>query len=176
MGLFDGIITSNHKTLFNDAISALLANSALTIPCQLIFEDTQIEECPNCIFDSMTGRSTGIYKAGGPMPFTHGNCPYCFGVGTLATDNTLNTYMAVLWNYKEWIGWAGIPNNTLVPYGQAQTLTAISMLTDIKRAKEVIFATDLSAYVKHRFIRDGEPNPIGFGGSDFLTTMWKRIG
>jgi len=170
------IIIPAHKTLFNDMINALLADTALTIPCQLLFEDTQLEECPNCVFDSVSNRSSNVYKAGGPISFTHGNCPYCFGVGTLATDNTTTLYMAVLWNYKEWIGWNGIPDDTLLPYGQCQTLTKISTLTDIKRAKEVLFATDLSAYAKHRFIRVSEPNPIGFGGSDFITTIWKRIG
>ena len=175
MSSFTGIISSSFKTLFTNAIDSLLEDTALTVPCQLIFADSDIVECTNCYLDTMTGRSNGNYKTGGPIPFTQGTCPYCYGVGTLATDNTTNLNLIVIWNYKEWIGWNNIPDNTMVPFGYCQTLSKLSTLSDIKRAKEILLNTDLSIYVKHKFNRISEPNPIGLGGDNYIVTMWKRV-
>jgi hypothetical protein len=176
MGNFDGIITASFKQLFVDAIDALLENTALTVPCQLLFENTTFTECPNCILDVMSGRSSNIYKSGGPIAFTQGYCPYCNGVGRITTDNTINLNIIVIWNYKDWIGWAGVPDNTMTPFGQCQTLSKMSTISDIKNAKEIILDTDIESHVKHRFSRISEPNPIGLGADSYIVTMWKRIG
>ena len=124
----------------------------------------------------MSNRSSNIYKIGGPIPFTQGNCPYCYGLGVITTDHTVSLNLVVLWNYKDWIGWNGVPDHTNVPFGQAQTLSKLSTLSNIKSAKELIIDTDMSAYVKHRFERTSEPNPIGFGSDDYIVANWKRIG
>ena len=175
MSSFTGIISSSFKTLFTDAINALLEDDALTVPCQLVFVDSGRTECTNCYRDPMTGRSNGIYRPGGPISFSQGTCPYCFGLGMLITDNTTNLNLIVIWNYKEWIGWQGIPSDVMTPFGHCQTLSALSTLSDIKRAKEIILNTDLSTYTKHRFDRISEPNPIGLGSDAYIITTWKRI-
>jgi hypothetical protein len=175
MSLFTGIISSSFKTLFTDAIDALLEDDGLTVPCQLVFVDSDHTECINCYRDVMTGRSNGIYKIGGPISFVQGNCPYCHGLGVLVTDNTLNLSLIVVWNYKEFVGWNKIPDDTMLPFGYCQTMSKLDTLSDIKRAKEIILNTDLSAYVKHRFVRISEPNPIGLGNDAYVITTWKRI-
>lgn len=49
--------------------------------CTLIYPPSD-NECPNCILDLSTGRSSNIYKSGGPIPFTnHTLCPWCGGEG-----------------------------------------------------------------------------------------------
>jgi hypothetical protein len=176
MGVFDGIITASFKQLYIDAIDALLETTALTLPCQLIFTNTTFAECPNCLFDSMSQRSSNIYQTDGPIPFSQGICPYCHGVGTIATDNTTDLSLMVIWNYKDWIGWNGVPDDTMTPFGQMQTISKMSTLPDIKNAQEVIVDTDIINYVKHRFQRSSEPTPIGLGDSTYIATMWKRIG
>lgn len=177
MGTFTGIISAGMKTLFNDAIDALLETSALTVPCQLIFEDTQFSECPNCYFDVTSDRSANIYKAGGPIVFNQGICPYCGGIGKITEDNTININLAVLWNYKDWIGVNyKLLDNINIPFGYAQLLTKVENVTNIKRAKEIILNTSLSTYTKHRFIVIAEPNPLGFGNDSYITVMLKRIG
>lgn len=175
MSDFTGIINSTFKTLFNDAIDALLESTALTRPCQLIFGDASAIECPNCYFDVVSQRSNGIYKSGGSIPFYQGVCPYCFGVGKIYTDSTSTISMAVLWNYKDWVGWNGTNEGTKNPYGWVQTISKFSTITDIKRANKVIINTDISSSVKHVFERRSEPNPAGFGADDYLFTMWERI-
>lgn len=44
--LFNNLITSDFKQVFNNAISALLANTALTVPCKLVYENTKLQDCP----------------------------------------------------------------------------------------------------------------------------------
>lgn len=172
---FSGIITTAFKTLFTNAIDALLEDTALTVPCRLIFTNTTFEECPNCLYDTMSQRSSNIYQSGGPIEFTQGVCPYCHGIGRIASDNTKNLNLMVIWDYKQWIGWNGVPDNTTTAFGQCQTLSKLSTVTDIKNAQEMIVDTDISAYVKHRFQRTSEPNPINFGADSYFATMWKRI-
>jgi len=175
MGVFDGIISSQFKSLWVDAIDALLEDTALTLPCQLIFTNTTFEECPNCLYDAMSGRSANTYNGTGPISFTQGVCPYCHGLGTIATDNTLNLNLMVIWNYKDWIGWSGVPDQSMTPFGQCQTISKISTISDIKNAQEIILDTDITKYVKHRFQRTSEPNPVGLGADSYIATMWKRV-
>jgi len=174
--IFSGIINDQFKQIFQDAIDSLLENPALTVPCQLIFANTQFTECPNCLFDPMTQRSSNQYNGGGPISFTNGVCPYCRGVGLVATSNTKDLNLMVLWNYKDWIGWNGVPDQSMTPFGQCQTMSKISTISDLKNAQEVILDTDISQYVKHRFQRTSEPNPIGLGADSYVLVMWKRIG
>lgn len=172
---FSEIINDDLKSLYNDAIDSILESTALTRKCQLIFTDTGAELCSNCYFDSATQRSNGIYRTGGLIPFNQGICPVCFGVGKIYVDATSDVYMAVLWNYKDWVGWNGTSEGVKNPYGWVQTISKFSTITDIKRASKIIINTDIESYVKHVFERKSEPNPAGFGSDDYLFTMWSRI-
>ena len=91
--MFEGIITAEFKQLFKDAITALLEDTALTVPCQLIYGGTKWTDCPNCLFSPATNKSTGIYTVGGPVPFYTGVCPYCNGAGRLSEEDTENIYL-----------------------------------------------------------------------------------
>lgn len=42
--------------------------------------------CPNCIWDSSSQTSRGIYREGGPEPFTGPVCPVCESNGELRTE------------------------------------------------------------------------------------------
>jgi hypothetical protein len=177
---FSGIITTEFKNIFNNAIDSLLETTALTIPCRLVFDDTSFVVCDNCIFDTMTGRSSNIYQAdpAGPIPFEQGICPKCLGLGKIVTEPTTDISMIVVWNYKEWIGWGGgVTDEMKVPFGYVQTFSSlIDTITNIKRAKEILIDTNILPYVRHSFIRISEPNPVGFGSSRYVATMWKRVG
>lgn len=170
MGLFDGIINDQFLAIFEDAISSF------AIPCQLIFTNTQFTECPNCLFDGMSQRSSNQYNGSGPISFTNGVCPYCHGVGLVAPSKTKAIDLVILWNYKDWVGWNGVPDQSMTSFGQCQTMSKMATVADIKNAQEVILDTDISQYVKHRFQRISEPNPIGLGSDSYILTMWKRIG
>jgi hypothetical protein len=177
MGMFDGIINAGFHSVFNDAIDALLETTALTLPCQLIFDDTNTTVCPNCEYDSVGKTSAGIYKTGGPIAFTNGNCPYCHGIGLITVDENSIIYPLVVWNYKDWVGFAGqASNKILVPFGVAQTLTKQATITDIRRAKQIWLSTHLDNYTKHIFERTIEPFTIGLGQQGYCVCNWERVG
>ena len=171
---FLGIITSELKTLYNNAIDSLLADDGLTKPCQLIYGGTKNSLCPNCVYDPINRKSTNRYKAGGLYPFSSGQiCPHCNGIGLIGVESTETVYLAIIWDYKQWRKFGF---NILSPDGLVVTVCNIDKLPDIKRAKEIIIDTNIQAYVKHRFVREGEPNPMGFGETRYIATLWKRAG
>ncbi len=170
---FSGLITTEFKTLFTDAIDALLENNACTVPCRLIFQGTKVEDCVNCI-RPVGGGTSNIYHDGGPVHFRSGQpCPLCGGASKIISDSTETIFLLVLWNYKDWIG---VLNAISRPEGSVQTISKMSTIGQLKGANEIIIDTDIEPRVKHRFIRDGEPNICGLGASSYITTLWKKVG
>jgi len=173
---FSGIITSEFKTLYTNAIDALLEDDACMVQCTLVYEGSKFTDCPNCIFDPVTGKSSNIYVSGGPLEFHTGICPYCGGMGRIEDKQTESIYLLPLWNYRDWIGWAGTAEGSRAADGMIQTISKMSTITSIKRAKEVIINTALTQYTNHTFTRASEPNPCGLGNDAYIFTMWKRAG
>lgn len=174
---FDGIISASFKTIFTDAIDSLLSNTACTVPCQIIDGDTKFTDCPNCQYSPTTGRSSNKYTVGGPIPFSFGVCPYCKGAGRIPTESTLTIYLALIWNYHDWINWTGIDARILSEQGMVQSISKLKdTYTKIKNAKSILLNTDIDKYKHHRFERYGEPNPIGLGSDRYVLTMWKAAG
>ena len=169
---FSGIITSSMKATFKNAISAFLDDAALTVPCTLIYGG-KFSTCANCIYDPIGRKSANRYLSGGPIPFNNGQiCPLCHGVGKLMTETTESMYLMPIWDYKQWINF---DINLQSPEGLVQTFSKYVTLPKIKRAQEIIIDTGLQPSVRHRFKRDGEPNPAGLADSEFIVTMWKRM-
>jgi len=175
MGAFENIITPEMKTLFTDAIDALLEDDACMVPCTLVYEGTKWEDCPNCIFSPTTGASSNQYQSGGPMPFYTGSCPYCGGRGRIEQEQTETIYLMPIWDYSSWIGWNASAANTRYPDGAVQTMSKLNTLAKIKKTNEIIIATDAQKYTEHRMTRDGEPNICGFGASSYIFTIWKHM-
>ena len=170
---FSGIISTEFKTLFTNAIDALLEDSALTRTCRFVYSGSKATKCPNCQFNSVTGKSNNIYISGGPIPFYHGICPFCNGEGLTRSETTTTFNLAILWDYRKWLP---VAQPIKSPEGVIQTICRFNLIDEIKKAKELIVDTNIEEYVRHRFIREGEPNPIGFGASDYILTFWRRAG
>lgn len=162
------------KTLFTNAIDALLEDDACMVPCRLIFEGTKFTDCPNCILSVSTKVSSNKYQTGGPMPFNTGICPYCQNRGLIRDEQTETVYLLPIWDYKDWVGWKGSSEKSRYANGSVQTMSAMSTISNLKRAKEIIINTDIEKYTHHRFTIDGEPTPIGFGADSYIFTMWKH--
>ena len=170
---FLGLITPAFKTLFTDVMDALLEDNACTVPCRLIFSGTKYTDCTNCI-KPVGGGTANLYQSGGPVPFRGGQpCPLCGGAGLILSDETETVFLLVLWNYGDWIG---VPNAISRPAGMVQTISKMSTIGQLKEANEIIIDTDIESRVKHRFVRDGEPNICGLGASSYITTMWSKAG
>ena len=73
---FSGIIDSNFKTVFNNAIFAILENDALTITCTLEYGITKYENCANCVFDPIGRKSANSFQDGAHIQFQNDRiCP-----------------------------------------------------------------------------------------------------
>lgn len=173
MNNFSGIINSDLKSLFNDAISSLLYDDALTIPCTLYYGVTKYEDCANCVFDPIGNKSSNRFQDGGPVPFPFGSiCPMCNGGGKKGLETSENINLMVIWDYKKFMD-VGTVNN---PAGTIQVMTFASNTPALKRAKELIVATDIAAYGRHRYQRISEPQPCGWGNSPFISCLWEKSG
>ena len=171
---FSGIIDSSLKSVFNNAISALLENDALTIPCTLEYGITKYEDCVNCLYDPIGQKSSNRFQGGGPVPFPFGGiCPLCNGNGKKPVTSSENVNLAVIFEPKQFLEMS-TPVNTADGY--IQTLATISMTPKLQRAKEIIVATDISGFFTHRYQRISEPIPMGLGNSEFVICTWRRGG
>lgn len=172
---FSKIITSRLKKTFSQAMDALLGDEGTTVPCRLVYGGTSFTICPNCIINNVTKKSSGTYKDGGPTPFTQGLCPVCYGEGKKENTSTEDIYLMVVWNYKKWLPMAA---KIATPEGYIQTVSKEESLPKLKRAKEIIVNTKVEDYVRHRFVREGEPQPCGccLGEETVILTLWKRAG
>lgn len=161
---------SQLKTLYNKHIDIILDKTGLTIPCTLVYESTKLTVCPNCIYDSMSKKSSNQYKGGGPIPFVNGQtCPYCLGVGTTSNQTAEDqTYFAVLTDSKNFVGAVNIPDIA------AQTICSIDYLDSIKKCSKIIFNTDIPNLTNNIFVRANEPAPVGLGDNKYIFTNWKR--
>jgi hypothetical protein len=171
---FSGIIDSNLKAVFNNAISAILADGALTIPCTLDYGVTKYENCANCVFDPIGRKSANRFQDGGPVPFPYGGvCPLCNGGGRRGLVSTENVSLAVVFDTRHFLE-ISTPVNTAD--GFIQTIANKEMTPKLARAKEIVVATDVSGYFSHRYQRVSEPTPVGLGGNDFVFCTWRRSG
>jgi len=170
---FSVLITDDFKQLHIDMITGLLADTALTVPCELTFAGAKWTDCPNCL-RLPSGKSANKYDSiNGVIFFQQGICPYCSGEGQIPADPATTTiYMIPIWNPRDFLGkWGGVQAANQV----VQTLSVVASFDDIKKARSVIIDTSvLNNYTRNVFIRDSEPNPAGLGNTAFIFTNWKR--
>lgn len=164
---------NNLKGIYNNHIDMLLASTGLTTRCQLNFGVSKKNLCPNCIYDPNLKKSANKYKVGGPVEFALGKiCPVCNGVGSYGEILSEDVYVAVLWNYKDWIN---PPSNIANPEGFIQTICSKSLLPKIRQCKDmtVVVNENLANPV---FALHEEPNFAGLGDNNYIFSMWKKTG
>lgn len=175
MGQFDGIITQQLKTIFDDAISALLENTALTVPCTLIFENTKLNDCPNCVYDTLSRRSSNQYQTGGPIPFVNGQiCPYCNGVGSLSFNSEEIVYLGIIKPVFFGMDKLSLEDVNFVD-GKIQSLCSVNLYAKLKNASVIIVDNNLLNLANNRYIRYRDPIPVGFGNNSFIITTWQAV-
>ena len=172
---FDTIISTEFKQTFNNAIDALLKNTALTVPCKLVYSGGQnTTYCNNCIFDPISRLSANIYNSTGPSPFAEKTiCPVCMGMGFVQEDAAETVSLAVIFDSKYFMN---ITSKSVlnIPDGSIQTLCAIEYLPKIKNANEIIVDTNIAKYGDYSYQRAGDPMPVGLGDNKYILTTWTR--
>ena len=172
---FSGIWSAPLKKLYSNLINAALEQGSLSVPCRLIIFGGRYSTCINCLPNPATGKSSGRYKTGGPIEFAQGICPYCQGVYKKEITEEETVYLVVITDHKEW---KKLGFNLQTPEGHVLTISNITTLPAIKKAREVIINTDIEDYIKARYERSGEPNVLGpyLGDEAFIATLWKKVG
>lgn len=173
---FESIISSEFKQTFNNAIDALLKDTALTVPCKLMYSGLQNNTtyCNNCIFDPISKLSANIYNGTGPSPFTEKTiCPVCMGIGLVQQDSYETISLAVIFDSKYFMNIrSGSAIN--IPDGSVQTICSIDYLPKIRNANELVVDTNIAHYGDYTYERSGDPMPAGLGSNKYIITMWKR--
>lgn len=134
--------------------------------CKLIYPPKS-SECNNCIFDIDTGRSSNIYKDGGPVPFAnHTLCPVCGGEGRSVLSVEATIRLRVYYQPKDFLN-IGIPS-IKTKDGVIQAIGYLTDLPKLEMATEVIVDSDLESLKRIKCVREGTALPWGFGKRYFI--------
>ncbi len=139
--------------------------------CLLVYPPL-VSECPNCIFDIYTGRSSNIYKSGGPISFIAGElCPFCGGEGRSLLPQEETIKLRVYWTPKDWVK---VSTLIKVPDADAQIIGYMKDLQKIENAQSLVLDSDLEGSRRWSMIRLGQAVPWGFQRRYFIQFL-KRI-
>jgi hypothetical protein len=105
----------------------------------------------------------------------------CNGEGRAADEQTEELYLCVIWDNKFWLQMGAFLNRASqsAHTADAQVMTFSKFATThdkLRRAKEIIFDTDIELSTRQRYVKLGEPLPCGFGASDYVGAFWKKAG
>lgn len=170
LGNFDipGEVIDIHEWVADEFIDGELGST-----CTLIYPPAK-NECDNCIYDPHTGRSSNVYKAGGPIPFTtHQTCPRCQGAGTLTVPATDSIRLRVYWEPS---AWREIGVKIADPQGWCMVIGYMEDLTKFERANTVLINDELKNIRNFLCAREGEAQPWGFRRNRYFRQMMKRTG
>jgi hypothetical protein len=130
--------------------------------------------CPNCDFDILRSRSNGVYKIGGPIPFSKGQiCPYCKSRGLLETPNEICIKGLIKWNPKDLEDY----NISVSKFKNIVRIkTKLDHINDIKKAKSIILDVDNMSITKLRAKLIRGPIPVGLRQDRYVIAFFEIIG
>lgn len=166
----DFIIPSD---IFDDAewMTDGLIDSDTGNSCLLVYPPIA-SECPNCIFDLASQRSSNIYKAGGPIPFTNGTiCPYCGGEGRSLLPSNETIKVRAYFDARSFVN---VPPGFVGTAGQAQIIGYFTDVPKFNRATFLLLFSNLSQTLRQKYERSGPAIAYGFRGR-YFTMLLNRI-
>lgn len=165
------MINSTFNQIFVDNINRMFGTDGLSRPCKLVSENRKKTQCPNCIIDPISGKSSGRYKTGGDINFPYGQlCPVCNGVGFLRNKSEHTIDLLVIYEYKKFINFN---TNLNIPDGTIQIIAKFSDLSKLQRANTLIVDTSVTYIPNNEYEPLSQPQPIGLGKNDYLFMYWK---
>ena len=147
--------------------------------CRLVYPVTNNAVCPNCIYDPRAQRSSGIYKAGGPIPFTnHTVCPWCGGIGRTNRAVEESIRLRVYWSTPNWRDTGGGGPRGVVedPNNHCWVIGYMTDLPRLEKAERVLVDSDVAGVRRWLFERRGEASPWGFRQDRYFRQFLERTG
>lgn len=164
------VITDALIRIYQSRIDALINQLGKNIYLEF---DPILEPCPNCTYDIMKKRSTGIYIIGGPRPFVRGRrCPYCKGRGLIETAVNKCIKCLIKWKPKEVedFGIAVSKRKSIV-----RIKTFLTEADDLKRAKTIIVNHDIADKMKLTMKLIRGPTPVGLKEDRYCISFWELL-
>ncbi len=131
------------------------------------------DPCPNCEFDTRRGRSTNVYKIGGPRPFARGRkCPYCKGRGFTETAVNKCIKCLIKWSPKE------VKNFGIAVTRRKGIVRLKAFLTDaddLRKAKTMLVNHDIVDRMKLRMRLIRGPTPAGLREDRYCISFWELL-
>ncbi len=163
-------ITDKLITVYQNNIDALINQLGKNIYLEF---DPIRDPCPNCEFDTIRNRSTGIYIPGGPRPFARGRrCPYCKGRGFLETAVNKCIKCLIKWNPSD-------AKNFGISISQKSGIvrfkTFLTEADDLIRARTVIANHDIAGQMKLKVKLIQGPIPVGLREDRYCISFWELI-
>lgn len=170
---FENIINAELKQIYKYAIDEVLSSHGLSVPCTMYYDKhTSDVLCTNCVIDPISQISSNVYNGTGPSPFPDNTiCPVCGGSGMTNGEKTETLYLGVIFDNKYFIrpinnaviNW---PNNTI------QTICSSTLANKLRAAARMSIAGTAAQYTSYEYIRQSDPQPIGFGDTNYIVTLW----
>lgn len=166
-------LTQDIRNITQAALDDLLNELGKT--CTLIYPPI-MENCVNCVFDSIGNKSANRWMNGGPFPFPEGGiCPSCGGSGLRAEEYSEDILMSVISQPSKF--WVKPPANVQIPAGTIQTKGFLTDLEKVQRARKMILQPEISHLVKYTYVLRGEPVDISnIVPGRYFYCMWERVG
>ncbi len=164
-----GLVPQSVFDTYNSVVDSLISTD-LGINCLLIYP-AQRTSCANCIYDTLSNKSSNQYNGSGPEPFTFGVCPWCGGVGYTEVQQTENIKLRIYYSRKYWIKINAMIN---IPDGTVQAIGFLSDYPKIMQAQRIQINSDQSGYGNWAYDLHGEPTTHGFKHNRYLVSYWKR--
>ena len=138
------------------------------VTCQLVYIETVEEITDDGSFSDNFPevRSISAHRRGGGNPgYVRSNKVY------KEVEKTEDIKLKVYWDSRAWIK---VSNDIVVPDSSIQTISYMTDLPKILRAKELIVHKDIEDYGEIRFKRTGEYYPMGLKQNRYVACFWER--
>ena len=159
-------LITTYQTLIDDLIDQLGKDVLLEF-------DPIRAPCPNCEYDIVRKRSTGVYKVGGPRPFARGRqCPYCKGHGFTETEVNKTIKCLTKWNPNDAEDFGIVVEQK---QGIVRLKTYLTEADDLMRTKTIVVDYDIVSQMKLRVRLIKGPIPVGLREDRYCISFWRLI-
>ena len=133
--------------------------------------------CPNCLYDTVNERSTGVYKPSGSYSGTNfdGICPICNGVGKIINTGSFTPSGGTIF-YPNTASRQDIPGKFFDPSRAEISFTIPDIICNsgVYSGKRCYEFMDYVTFDGHKWVQDGLPREGGIGGPFIIDIIVAR--